>query len=458
MRDIILIDPPHYAPIRPSLGLASLYSYLKQNNVDIQIVDVNAELYHEWSGGDYNIHKTDHWNYDCEESAWIKKISKISYDARFIGFSVLYNMQINYVLKSILYIRKNYPDKKIVIGGGALIGSPEDIERFCTVADFVCVGDGEKSLLAVVQAKPPQEIPNLVSLDSIGKVALQQNANCNFDELPTPDYSWANLQCYSRTRKYFSLYYAVTRGCAWGRCTFCCRLSALMFKFRRRKKDTIRDDLVQIKKSNPEIQRVWIVDEFLPTPVLRDVCDVFLETPELQGVEWGSFLRIDPKFTDELVAKLYASGYRWVRFGVESMTQRILDLIDKGTKVEDIWTNVDLFNRHGIKVMALAMYALPQQSTMDVYRDKIEFEKLSKKCSLQISRFQMMKHSIVYNQMEELGIDKVKADRLIAMHPEGRSCLIENGKNPILYTTKNPLYQRSPTWNQIEYEGEEDPT
>jgi len=79
-------------------------------------------------------------------------------------------------------------------------------------------------------------------------------------------------------------------------------------------------------------------------------------------------------FTDEMSRVLSKSGCLEVGFGIETLSQKILDIINKKTTVEQIKNTINLIKKYGMKVRASFMIGLPGETleTMQKIHDFIQ--------------------------------------------------------------------------------------
>src|SRR5205085_2968416 len=67
-------------------------------------------------------------------------------------------------------------------------------------------------------------------------------------------------------------------------------------------------------------------------------------------------------FSDERCRKMMKAGCVCVSFGMESGNQRVLDLIDKGTKVQFMGETMRNFSQAGIAVQLMAFSDFPTET------------------------------------------------------------------------------------------------
>ena len=93
-------------------------------------------------------------------------------------------------------------------------------------------------------------------------------------------------------------------------------------------------------------------------------------------IEPKSFVRSNI-FTKDLAVKMKAMGFKQVRFGAESGSDRVLKVLGKGATVNDHQKAIDIGNTVGLKVSASFMYGLPSETSGDLKmtRDFIEKNK-----------------------------------------------------------------------------------
>jgi radical SAM superfamily enzyme YgiQ (UPF0313 family) len=69
---------------------------------------------------------------------------------------------------------------------------------------------------------------------------------------------------------------------------------------------------------------------------------------------------------EEAVAGLKKAGCKTVWVGAESGSQKILDAMDKGTKVEQIYAAAERLHRHGIEVCFFLQFGYPGETDEDI--------------------------------------------------------------------------------------------
>jgi len=208
----------------------------------------------------------------------------------------------------------------------------------------------------------------------------------NIDELPPPARYLMNMDFYLRTKDRLPqtyLYFVppdtktasilTSRGCP-HRCIFC-HNTWRGIPFRLHSAERIISEIEQLISSYG-IRALFFVDDnlFADVPRLRKLCELI--KINRFNIIWGANARVDNIDIETLkVAK--QAGCRQVTFGFESGSQRILDVLNKGTTVEQNRKAVKLCNRAGIIPQGTVMIGNPTETIEDI-RATQEFIRKSK--------------------------------------------------------------------------------
>ena len=155
------------------------------------------------------------------------------------------------------------------------------------------------------------------------------------------------------------------RGCAF-RCTFCQPLERNHFgaKIRRRSVDNMIEELLMLKeKYNPDCVMIHD-DTFLFQP--KWIEEFIEKYPKVGLPFWASGRADGICHHPDLVQKLVNVGWELISVGFESGSQRILDLIEKGTTVEQNIEAARIIKSCGAKIYANYMVGLPWETKEDL--------------------------------------------------------------------------------------------
>ncbi|OHA48796.1 MAG: hypothetical protein A2W59_02100 [Candidatus Terrybacteria bacterium RIFCSPHIGHO2_02_41_19] len=366
---ILLINPPYtnFEGMRKSAGntmplnLAYLAAYLKSKIAcDIKIMDSEAE-----SMG-YK---------EVEEE--IKE-----YSPDLVGITTL-TPPMKHVIKITQITKKINPKCKVALGGVHPTAFPEMTLKE-TGADFAVMGEGEITLYEIVKSMSD----NSIKTEDIGGICWKkENGNIiknksreyieNLDELPFPERGLFDLNKYysAPTKKVSDEPMATpiltSRGCAF-KCVHC--ISNLLWsrRVRFRSSDNVVKEIEEIvNKYN--IREFNILDDTftLKKDRLMEICRKIIE--KNLKIFWICFSRVNT-IDEEMADIMYKAGCRKISFGLESGSQKILDLMNKNATVEMGRRAVEAIRKHKIEAHASFMFGNIGE-TKETIRETINFAK-----------------------------------------------------------------------------------
>ena len=187
--------------------------------------------------------------------------------------------------------------------------------------------------------------------------------------------------------------------CPYKKCTFCTHHGNREYEFM---------DLNLIKEAikRNNMKKICFIDDDIPPSRLREIAKE-LKTLD---VEWWCQLRAI-KQTIPLFEELYQSGLRSVAWGLESANQRVLDYMQKGTKIEDVAKVLKQAKKSGIKNMVYVLFGLPTETEAE-FMDTITFLEANKENIdlVSASVFGLQQGSIIFAQPQEFGIKLIQLE------------------------------------------------
>jgi radical SAM superfamily enzyme YgiQ (UPF0313 family) len=301
---------------------------------------------------------------------------RLATDAEFsaadsIGISIVYDYQLLHAVHMARWAKRRWPDKQVMLGGTAIsqlykyIRDKQLLKQFFTVCDGIVVGEGETAICQITDAGglvvPGMKVNNLVSYDRAA------------DRLHLPEFvHYENVATLGRPlfRYPWDLYlapdrginYSPTRGCYWNRCTFCdygLNTSKPTSPWRERQVGQAVEDL-RAAVEETGARYVYLAVDVMSPAYLERLADAVIDAG--LDIRWSAELRLEKVFSPQLCEKLVASGCVSIAFGMESGSQRILDLIDKGTKVTFMGETMKNFAEAGIAVQLMAFSDFPTET------------------------------------------------------------------------------------------------
>jgi len=116
----------------------------------------------------------------------------------------------------------------------------------------------------------------------------------------------------------------------------------------------------------PDMKRVYFLDDLFIAHKERfeKLHDLWVADPQIRDLPATGFVRAGV-FDDDAARMMIDMGFRTVRFGAESGSDRVLELLGKGTTVEDNWRVVEICRRHGLVCTASFMHGIPGETPAD---------------------------------------------------------------------------------------------
>jgi len=237
-------------------------------------------------------------------------------------------------------IKRRRPSARIIIGGPIVSRLHRQVTAVPWIAqtfDAICPGEAYRVL------------PEVLGLSYA------------FDGHVTPDFSDLDLDRYWSCRKV--LPYLVAHGCKWGRCTFCSH-HLTYDGYRGSGIPDVLDDLEHLSARH-NAHYISFCDEYLTPDQLDELATGLLD----RGVDvrWSTFARPEPQFRNrDFAAKLYAAGCRMLMFGLESGSQRVIQAMKKGTRVENFRSILETCKWARMAVRLDIMVGFPGETEEDV--------------------------------------------------------------------------------------------
>lgn len=267
-------------------------------------------------------------------------------------------------------IKGRYPDTTVVVGGVHVNIRPDDLLRSPHV-DYVVQGEGEVTFTELCAALSSggsvEGMPGVCHKDAAG--ALIHNSERplikDLDTIPRPALDLIPLAKYRvspdlRTGDRFGMV-LTSRGCPHN-CAFCANILLTKRTYRTRSIQSVLDE-IDYYIEHIGIDQLMVFDENFGVNRRRamELCDAFIDKGYPQQFSWWAEMRVDD-MDEELLTKMKTAGCSILSFGLESGVQRLLDLIDKRTTLEQIEEATHLIRKVGLRSRASAILGLPTET------------------------------------------------------------------------------------------------
>jgi anaerobic magnesium-protoporphyrin IX monomethyl ester cyclase len=190
----------------------------------------------------------------------------------------------------------------------------------------------------------------------------------DLDSLPLPAWDLVNIVPYKkmwlRSSGYFSINMGTTRGCPF-KCNWCAKPIYGNRYHSHSPERIVREMELLQNKFQPD--HIWFCDDIFglkPGWVAK-----FSSLLREKGIKipYKIQSRVDLLLEDNQIKPLADSGCQTVWMGAESGSQAILDAMDKGTKVEQIYAAAKKLKEHGIKASFFLQFGYPGETIQDIH-------------------------------------------------------------------------------------------
>lgn len=249
------------------LGPLSLSAYIKKHlPVETRLVDFNVEL--------NRVTEFDYASFRDYFREFLSQAEIAEYAPTIIGISTLFAPSYRSFIDLAELCRELFPDALMLGGGNLPTAVYKEIMRDTQAFDAICYGEGERPLLALLQAEDRQK--HLNTSDSwvtrekiVGRTEFRHDFIEDLDEIPFLDYEILDVAGYdinptmyyytSETERNKGLAIMTSRGCPF-KCIFCASHKAHGRDMRYHSVDRVVEDAARLKERY-EAQTIIILDD-----------------------------------------------------------------------------------------------------------------------------------------------------------------------------------------------------
>ena len=347
----------------PPLGTLYAASYLRQHGYEVALFDAMlAESEAEWGS---------------------------ALDEHTPRYAILYEDNFNYLSKMCLLrmreaafkmidMAKNRGCIVILCGADATDHYAEYLEKG---ADYCLLGEGEETLIELLGQLSGRSEAQLESIHGLAYQSSIENPKSeivnrtprrpditNLDQLPFPAWDLVDVEKYRsiwiQHHGYFSMNMVTTRGCPY-HCNWCAK-PIWGQRYNSRSPENVVTEMRWIKE-NFSPDHIWFADDILGLKPhwiekfagLLQQADAIIPFKCLQRADLVN---------EKTASALARAGCKTVWIGAESGSQKILDAMEKGDTVGDIYNAAQLLRAQGIEVGFFLQFGYPGETWEDVQK------------------------------------------------------------------------------------------
>lgn len=294
---------------------------------------------------------------------------------------VVYDDNFNYLTKMCLSrmreaafrmskIAKEYGCTVIVSGSD----SADHLEKyFQHKVDYAVCGEGEITLGELV-ASLTQKGKNIKAINGLAftengeiKRTPERPVLKDLDSLPFPAWELIDIDRYRelwlKHHGYFSMNLVTTRGCPF-HCNWCAK-PIYGQVYNSHSPEYIAREMKMLKeKYSPD--HIWFCDDiFGLKPGWTTKFDEVVNKENVK-TSFKCLSRADLLLKEDNISHLANAGCESVWIGAESGSQKILDAMDKGTTIEQIYESTKLLKSHGIKICFFLQFGYTGETKKEI--------------------------------------------------------------------------------------------
>jgi anaerobic magnesium-protoporphyrin IX monomethyl ester cyclase len=296
-------------------------------------------------------------------------------------FFVIYDDGFNYLTKMCLTNMRDAAFKMIKFakerGCTVIVSSSDSTDRFEMYlnegADFILMGEAELTLLELANSIGNNEtdyfkIEGLAFKHNNAVVkTARRNVMKELDALPFPAWDLIDMEPYRnmwlKQHGYFSMNMGTTRGCPF-KCNWCAK-PIYGNRYNVRSVENVVAELLMLKEKF-QFDHIWFCDDIFG--LKPGWVNAFANLVEKNNLHFKFKMqgRVDLLLQENNIKDLARAGCDNIWMGAESGSQKILDAMDKGTTVDQIYEATRLLKKTGVKPSFFIQFGYLDETRADI--------------------------------------------------------------------------------------------
>lgn len=345
-----------FAQPYPPLGTISAAAFLRENGHEVFLHDSNLETTPK------NI---------------LPKLDSIKPE-----YLVIYDDGFNYLTKMCLTTMREAAFEMIQYGKDrgmtVILNSSDSTDHYEEYlekgADFIIHGEGEHALLELVETINAGEDAKLLKgisylLEGAAKKTPPRVVLKDLDVLPQAAWDLIDVEPYreiwENKHGFFSLNLATTRGCPY-KCNWCAK-PIYGNRYNTRSPKRVIDEIEHLINTF-DVNYFWMCDDIFG--LKPNWVQEFSRLKKERGLEFRYKIqsRVDLMLKEDNLDALAESGADMIWVGAESGSQKILDAMDKGTQVEQIYEATRKLKERNVKVAFFLQFGYIDETIKDIQK------------------------------------------------------------------------------------------
>ncbi len=256
----------------------------------------------------------------CHSLTQAVTLTIASLDYKMIGCSTNWE-QNNCCIALINEIKKLQSDIITLIGGSNCEAEmAEGIASLSHSIDYIFSGESEQTFADFLERYSAGNLPS--------QRIIEAQPVEDLDAIPLPDYT----DYFTQFHRFFThnppkeivIGYETSRGCWWGKCSFCGQ-NGKRVRFRQKAVTKVVRELEQINARHPQ-NRILLIDKVLPVTFHNELLPLLCEKEGASPISCEH--RPDLKLSE--LMRLKKARFNIIKFGIEALSTGLLKLMNKG--------------------------------------------------------------------------------------------------------------------------------
>jgi hypothetical protein len=288
-----------------------------------------------------------------------QKVSEVvALAPRIVGFSVIQIQR-----KATLWFAKRL---KQVWNGLIAVGGPDpstfrdEYLRGHPYIDAAFLKEAEQTFIQFLQGTPPDQIAGMVYRRSDGAICTNEPDFDRKESVFHPDFDGFDLDKFLLP----TLPLSTSRGCHFAKCTFCNHYKTYSGYYSN---DAVRTvNTIEYLHKRYRTRFFHFVDDMLEVESGTAIADEIIR----RGLDVNiiTYARFEKKFHKDqtILERWHKAGIRVIEWGLESASQRVLNMMVKGVAVRNVQTILDMSSSRGIVNKLMLFHNYPGETVEDL--------------------------------------------------------------------------------------------
>ncbi|MBC7118869.1 MAG: B12-binding domain-containing radical SAM protein [Methanobacteriaceae archaeon] len=403
MADIVLINPLDKTHVNemlelqaPPLNLMYLGASLEKASFSVKVLDDSLK----------------EWGY-TQVNKLVEKLNPL-----IVGVTAT-TATIKSSLEYIKSIKRLLPDVLTVIGGPHTTFLPIDTLKSLKELDTVVIGEGEETFTELAEK---YEKKGKEGLEEVRGIAYRNQSRIkvneprpliqDLDSIPFPARHLVPFKEYE-TSKNGQAHIITSRGCTYS-CKYCSSSLIMGRRFRARSPENVVDEIEELYDKY-KIKEIGFIDDTFVLNKRRALAIADEIKERSLDITWSTSSRVNT-IDKPLLSNLKSAGLQSIYYGIESGSQRVLNLMNKKITLRQSEDAVKIAKDLGIEVMASFIFGYPGETPAEMDKT-IDFSIKLDPDYAQYSILTPFPGTPIYQKLEKKGLIEKDWEKYTVLDP-----------------------------------------